>query len=117
MCGALHILVKHQKSRRTSSWKDKEGKVSPRARQATAAVQTLRDKLAGLEGKALRAEFANVARRESDCSSAVKGGDLETFRRGAMQPPFDKAAFALKVGEMSEVIETDSGSHIILRTS
>lgn len=32
MCGALHILVKHQKSRRTSSWKDKEGKVSPRAR-------------------------------------------------------------------------------------
>jgi peptidyl-prolyl cis-trans isomerase NIMA-interacting 1 len=38
------------------------------------------------------------------------------FGRGKMQKPFEEAAFALKVGEMSDIIDTDSGVHIILRT-
>lgn len=53
----------------------------------------------------------------SDCSSAKRGGDLGLFGRGAMQKPFEEAAFALKVGEMSQIVDTDSGVHIIIRTA
>ncbi|KAI9341008.1 hypothetical protein DFJ73DRAFT_844059 [Zopfochytrium polystomum] len=58
-----------------------------------------------------------LARTYSDCSSAKSGGDLGLFRRGAMQKPFEDATFALKVGEMSGPVETDSGLHLILRTA
>lgn len=60
--------------------------------------------------------FAELARDYSDCSSAKRGGDLGPFGKGAMQKPFEDAAFALKVGELSEPVFTDSGVHIILRT-
>jgi NIMA-interacting peptidyl-prolyl cis-trans isomerase 1 len=48
--------------------------------------------------------------------SAKRGGDLGSFKKGAMQKPFEEASFALKVGELSEPVFTDSGVHIILRT-
>lgn len=60
--------------------------------------------------------FAELASKVSDCSSAKRGGDLGLFGRGAMQKPFEDAAFALKVGELSGIVDTDSGLHIILRT-
>lgn len=53
----------------------------------------------------------------SDCSSARSGGDLGSFSRGQMQHPFEDAAFGLSVGEMSDIVETDSGVHLILRTA
>lgn len=43
-------------------------------------------------------------------------GHAGWFGRGQMQEPFEKATFGLKVGELSDIIDTDSGSHIILRT-
>ena len=46
---------------------------------------------------------------------AKRGGDLGHFARGTMQPAFEEASFALEVGEMSGVVETNSGVHIILR--
>lgn len=58
-----------------------------------------------------------LATTESDCSSAKRGGDLGFFGRGQMQPPFEKATYALKVGELSEPVFTDSGVHLILRTA
>lgn len=61
--------------------------------------------------------FAELAQKYSDCSSAKRGGDLGLFGRGTMQKPFEEAAFALKVGELSETVDTDSGVHIIMRTA
>ncbi|UCE47153.1 MAG: peptidylprolyl isomerase [Phycisphaerales bacterium] len=59
------------------------------------------------------ADFAELAKANSDCLSAPNGGDLEFFPRGKATPAFEKAAFNLKVGEISDVVETDYGFHII----
>lgn len=60
--------------------------------------------------------LGELAVSESDCSSARKGGDLGVFKRGDMQKEFETAAFGLKVGEVSHVVETASGLHLIERT-
>lgn len=61
--------------------------------------------------------FAETARKNSqDSGSAVNGGDLDFFARGAMVKPFEDAAFAMKKGDISEVVESDFGFHIIRLT-
>lgn len=63
------------------------------------------------------ASFADVARKNSeDTGSAARGGDLDFFARGAMVKPFEDAAFSLKKGEISGVVESDFGFHIIQLT-
>ena len=107
--------------------------------------------------KELRATFEELAKTESDCSSAKRGGDLGFFGRSEfclmlfchvalcakfiiadlvflcchirrfspfsplskivekMQPAFEKASFGLKVGQLSDIVDTSSGVHVILR--
>ncbi|KAM7251634.1 hypothetical protein ACFE04_023517 [Oxalis oulophora] len=111
---ASHILIKHQGSRRKASWKDPEGRVINNTTRdsAVSQLQAIREDI--LSGKA---NFEDVATRVSDCSSAKRGGDLGPFGRGQMQKPFEEATFGLKVGEISGIVETDSGAHIIKRTA
>ncbi|MCM0755573.1 SurA N-terminal domain-containing protein [Desulfovibrio aminophilus] len=59
------------------------------------------------------ADFADLARRNSQDAGAANGGDLGWFGRGAMVKPFEDAAFALKKGEISEPVRTEFGWHLI----
>lgn len=62
-------------------------------------------------------EFAELARKNSqDQGSAASGGDLDFFGRGAMVKPFEDAVFAMKKGDISDVVESDFGFHIIQLT-
>ncbi|THG02064.1 hypothetical protein TEA_012647 [Camellia sinensis var. sinensis] len=132
---ASHILIKHQGSRRKASWKDPEGRIITNTTRdaAVSQLKSLRDDI--VSGKS---KFDDVASRFSDCSSAKRGGDLGQFfschsillfvslfdtallfgpfGKGQMQKPFEEATYALKVGEISDIVDTDSGTHIIMRT-
>lgn len=76
--------------------------------------EAARQRLESIREEALKgADFADLARRYSQDTSASDGGDLGKFGRGRMVKPFENAAFALKPGEISEIVETPYGFHII----
>lgn len=72
-----------------------------------AALTALREKIVN------GADFATCAKENSDCPSKANGGDLGLFEKGKMVPEFEKAAFSLKKGELSQVVETPFGYHLI----
>ncbi|MDB5944014.1 MAG: PpiC-type peptidyl-prolyl cis-trans isomerase [Ramlibacter sp.] len=95
---ASHILIAVPK---TASAADRE-KAKATAESLLAAVKKAPD------------SFADVARKNSqDPGSAANGGDLDFFARGAMTKPFEDVAFSLKKGEISNLVETEFGYHII----
>ncbi|WP_020675583.1 SurA N-terminal domain-containing protein [Geopsychrobacter electrodiphilus] len=86
------------------------------AKDADATQKKARRAIAESILKELKAgkDFATLARAKSDDpGSAAKGGELGYFGRGAMVAPFDKAVFNLKPGELSGIVESDFGYHII----
>eukprot|EP00747_Dinoflagellata_sp_TGD_P193117 gnl/TRDRNA2_/TRDRNA2_58877_c0_seq1.p1 gnl/TRDRNA2_/TRDRNA2_58877_c0~~gnl/TRDRNA2_/TRDRNA2_58877_c0_seq1.p1 ORF type:complete len:206 (-),score=37.82 gnl/TRDRNA2_/TRDRNA2_58877_c0_seq1:110-727(-) len=110
----LHLLKKHTGSRRPSSWRQAVITRSPE--EATYQLKEFRKQLAACATDQKRKDmFEGLARKESDCSSANDGGSLGTFKHGVMQPSFEEAAFKLEVNELSGIVSTDSGMHLILR--
>ncbi|KAI7883600.1 peptidyl-prolyl cis-trans isomerase pin1 [Lichtheimia hyalospora FSU 10163] len=107
---ASHLLVKHKDSRRPSSWR--EDNITRSKEEALEILEEYQRKIE--DGQET---LSALATNFSDCSSAKRGGDLGYFERGQMQKPFEDAAFALQVGELSKPVWTDSGVHLILRTA
>lgn len=99
---ASHILLMYKGSMRSTATRSKD--------DALSAITKMRDDvIAG-------ADFAELARTNSDCPSGEEGGDLGFFGRGQMVPEFDKATFDLQPGQISDVVETAFGYHLIQRT-
>jgi len=98
---ASHILIKA----------DKDMAAADR-QKAKAKADALLEELRKSPG-----QFAELAKKNSDDpGSAERGGDLDYFARGAMVKPFDDAVFAMKSGEISNVVESEFGYHIIQLT-
>lgn len=123
-----HLLVKHRDSRRPSSWREAEI-----TRSKEEAIEILKGHEHRIQSG--EATLGDIAVSESDCSSARKKGDLYVlilpvtrqcarthylpysgfFGHGEMQKEFEDAAFALQPGQVSGVVETASGVHLIQR--
>ncbi len=100
---ASHILLMYKGSMRSSANRSKE--------DAKTKIASLKTELDG------GADFAKLARENSDCPSKEEGGDLGDFGRGMMAKEFETSAFGLPVGGTSGVVETPFGYHIIRRTA
>jgi peptidyl-prolyl cis-trans isomerase SurA len=70
-------------------------------------------KAISVEARQAGVDFAELAKKRSQGSSAADGGDLGFFRRGAMVPAFEKVAFSLKPGEVSDPVRTSLGWHVL----
>ncbi|MGA1792118.1 MAG: peptidyl-prolyl cis-trans isomerase [bacterium] len=78
------------------------------------ADEKIKEKAVGLLKRIEAGEdFQELAKTYSDCPSSKRGGDLGYFGKGKMDPEFEKAAFALGIGEVSQVIKSSFGYHII----
>lgn len=69
-----------------------------------------------LENKDFAKSFAKAAKETSKCPSGAQGGDLGYFETGMMVPEFEKTAFNLPIGEISEPVKTEFGWHLIITT-
>lgn len=96
---ASHILIK---SSRNDDFKKR-----------SAALRKIRDIQNQIKAGG---DFEELAEKYSEGPSAKNGGDLGTFSRGQMVPEFEKTAFSLPVGKVSDVVETEYGYHLILVT-
>jgi len=104
--GASHILV---------SYKGARGAAPTVVRTKDQAKRRAQEVLKKAKAPG-PADFAALAKKYSDDpGSGPKGGDLGLFNRQSMVKPFSDAAFALKPGDLSEIVESDFGFHVIKR--
>ena len=99
---ASHILIMYAGSQRSTAKRTKKEALEQIQMVAAEHVNGI--------------EFGDLAAEYSECPSAQDGGDLGEFGRGDMVPEFDDAVFDLEIGEVSEVVETSFGYHLIQRT-
>lgn len=85
------------------------------AKAAAQVVEEARKKAVALAQEARKpgTDFAELAKKKSEGPSAAEGGDLGFFKRGTMLPEFDKAAFSLQDGEVSDPVRSQWGWHVI----
>ncbi|MEK9773021.1 MAG: peptidylprolyl isomerase [Opitutae bacterium] len=102
---ASHILISFKGADRADS------KITRNKKAAKMEADRIRGLIVD-QGK----DFAEMAKKHSDGPSGPKGGDLGSFKFEVMAKPFSEAAFALEVNEVSEVVETGFGFHVIKRT-
>ncbi|MCK5685753.1 peptidylprolyl isomerase [bacterium] len=96
---ASHILIKFD----AKAKKEEKDKALKKIKEILAKIKKGED-------------FGKLAEKHSECPSGKKGGDLGFFKSGQMVKPFEKAAFSMKKGETSDVVETRFGYHIIKTT-
>lgn len=102
--GARHILISHADAQRAPD------DITRTREEARARAAEVAERVQGGESwDALHAEY-------SDERGGPGGGDLGTFGRGRMVPAFERAAFGLEVGEISDPVESPFGFHVIQRT-
>jgi parvulin-like peptidyl-prolyl isomerase len=99
---ASHILISYQGAEGTEATRSRE--------EAQQLVVNLSAKIAA------GGNFEELAQTYSDCPSAKNEGDLGFFKKGQMVKRFEDAAFALAPGQISGIVETKFGYHIIKRT-
>ena len=103
---ASHILISYKGADRA------DADISRSKEEAKAEAERIRNLIVD-DGK----DFAEMAKEHSDGPSSTKGGDLGKFKFEVMAKPFSEAAFALGIDEISEVVETGFGYHVIKRTN
>ena len=106
--GASHVSAKHVLVMHAGSERVPPGITRTKAEAKARILQCLARYQEG-------AKFEDLAREYSDGPSATKGGDLGQFSRGMMAPPFERASFACEVGQVTDVVETSFGYHLIYR--
>jgi NIMA-interacting peptidyl-prolyl cis-trans isomerase 1 len=109
----VHCLIKHADSRRPSSHRTKV--ISLAKSDARNEAAALRERVAASSD--IESALADEASKRSDCPSSTNGGRLKPFQRGDLERAFEAAAFRLAVGELSPVVETAAGFHVIRRIS
>ena len=93
-----HILVKSE-----------EGDLPEAKSAAFEKIRAIRERIVA------GGDFAEEAKKNSDCPSGAEGGSLGWFSPGMMVPEFDKVAFSMKKGEVSDIVTTQFGFHIIYK--
>lgn len=102
---ASHILARFATGASSSPHGDDQK--LPSREEARKKIESAQSRLKAGE------DFATVAKEASEDSSAPQGGDLGFFTRGRMVKPFEDAAFSLKPGDVSDIIESQFGFHIV----
>merc|ERR1719492_207709 len=115
----FHILCKHGESRNPISRRTNQP-ITISREEAHSELNGFREEFKDVEEVSdvpwgLFAAFKQGAKERSDCGSFKKYGDLGWFGRGQMQKAFEEASFSLGNGELSKIVDTASGSHLLLR--
>ena len=106
-------MLKHADSRRPSSHRTPN--ISLAKSDARHEADALRERVS--KSQDMEAALSDEASKRSDCPSSTNGGRLKPFQRGDLERAFEAAAFRLAVGELSPVVETAAGFHVVLRRS